>query len=276
MDLFSKNIFAVLKEAMNKPLLTAEEEIELAELIKYGDKKAKNKMIECNTRLVVNIAKKYANNNVEVLLDLIQEGTIGLIRAVEKFDPDKECRLSTYATWWIRQAILRKKMEVMGIAHIPVHLIDKSRYCKKFIKIFLKNFNRKPTLLEISKEMSITEEDVIFFLNLEKTSLSLDAPISEGQEDEFIDFYLDDDIDMEEVINNKILKDKILENLGKILSYREEEVIKMRFGVGIENNAEHILDEIGDRFNLTRERIRQIEQKALKKLRNKNQMRCLI
>ena len=256
-----------LREIGKIPLLTNEEETELAKKIVEGDKKAKDKMVEANMRLVVSIAKRYSGRGLD-FLDLIQEGNTGLLRAVEKFDPEKGFKFSTYATWWIRQAITRAIADQARTIRIPVHMVETINKVLRTTRKLTTELNREPSIEEIAKELDMEVEKVEYVMRIKQDIASLDASVGRDGDDE--DSVLGDFVEDEERISpedsaaSQILKEQ-LASIISTLSEREQKIIKMRFGIGGERP--HTLEEVGYEFSVTRERIRQIEAKALSKLR---------
>ena len=256
-----------LREIGKIPLLTPEEETELAYKILDGDKKAKDKMVEANMRLVVSIAKRYGGRGLD-FLDLIQEGNTGLLRAVEKFDPDKGFKFSTYATWWIRQAITRAIADQARTIRIPVHMVETINKVLRTTRRLTQELNREPTTEEIAKEMDMDSEKVEYVMKIKQDIASLDASVGRDGDDE--DSVLGDFVEDEERVSpedsaaTQLLKEQIAEILST-LSEREQKIVKLRFGIG--GGRPHTLEEVGAEFSVTRERIRQIEAKALSKLR---------
>lgn len=256
-----------LREIGKIPLLTPEEETELAYKILDGDKKAKDKMVEANMRLVVSIAKRYGGRGLD-FLDLIQEGNTGLLRAVEKFDPDKGFKFSTYATWWIRQAITRAIADQARTIRIPVHMVETINKVLRTTRRLTQELNREPTTEEIAKEMDMDPEKVEYVMKIKQDIASLDASVGRDGDDE--DSVLGDFVEDEERVSpedsaaTQLLKEQIAEILSA-LSEREQKIVKLRFGIG--GGRPHTLEEVGAEFSVTRERIRQIEAKALSKLR---------
>ena len=256
-----------LREIGKVPLLTVEEEQELAKKAAEGDKKAKDRMVEANMRLVVSIAKRYTGRGLD-FLDLIQEGNTGLLRAVEKFDPEKGFKFATYATWWIRQAITRAIADQARTIRIPVHMVETINKILRTSRKMTQELNREPTIEELAKEMDMEPEKVENALRIKQDIASLDASVGRDGDDE--DSVLGDFVEDEERVSpedsaaNQILKEQ-LASIISTLSDREQKIIKMRFGIGGERP--HTLEEVGAEFSVTRERIRQIEAKALSKLR---------
>ena len=267
-----------LREIGKIPLLTPEEEFELAQKIINGTekekKRAKDKMAESNMRLVVSIAKRYSGRGLD-FLDLIQEGNTGLLRAVEKFDPDKGFKFSTYATWWIRQAITRAIADQARTIRIPVHMVETINKVMRCQRRLTQELDREPTTEEIAKEMGMENEKVEYFMKIKQDIASLDASISKDGEDDSVlgDFIEDEDRETpEDAAATQLLKEQVAEIIST-LSEREQKIIKMRFGIG--GGKTHTLEEVGNEFSVTRERIRQIEAKALSKLRKHKQMKRL-
>ena len=260
-----------LREIGKIPLLTAEEEYELAQKIINGTekekKKAKDKMAESNMRLVVSIAKRYSGRGLD-FLDLIQEGNTGLLRAVEKFDPDKGFKFSTYATWWIRQAITRAIADQARTIRIPVHMVETINKVLRTQRRLTQELNREPSTEEIAKAMGMEPEKIEYVMKIKQDIASLDASVGrDGDDDDSSlgDFIEDEDrISPEDSAATQLLKEQIASILST-LSDREQKIIKMRFGIG--GGKSHTLEEVGAEFSVTRERIRQIEAKALAKLR---------
>lgn len=256
-----------LREIGKIPLLEADEELELAKKVVEGDQKAKNKMVESNMRLVVSIAKRYGGRGLD-FLDLIQEGNTGLLRAVEKFDPDKGFKFSTYATWWIRQAITRAIADQARTIRIPVHMVETINKVLRVTRRLTQELNREPTLEEIAKEMDMEVEKVEYVMKIKQDIASLDASVGRDGEDEDTslgDFIEDEErVTPEDAAATQLLKEQMAVILAT-LSDREQKIIKMRFGIG--GGRPHTLEEVGAEFSVTRERIRQIEAKALSKLR---------
>ena len=256
-----------LREIGKIPLLTPEEEQELAKKIVEGNKKAKDKMVEANMRLVVSIAKRYSGRGLD-FLDLIQEGNTGLLRAVEKFDPEKGFKFSTYATWWIRQAITRAIADQARTIRIPVHMVETINKVLRTTRKLTQELNREPTTEEIAKELDMEVDKVEYVMRIKQDIASLDASVGRDGDDE--DSVLGDFVEDEERVSpedsaaTQILKEQ-LASIIATLSDREQKIIKMRFGIGGERP--HTLEEVGTEFSVTRERIRQIEAKALSKLR---------
>ncbi len=266
-DISDDSVRLHLREIGKIPLLTAEEELELAQRVVQGDKKAKDKMAEANMRLVVSIAKRYSGRGLD-FLDLIQEGHTGLLRAVEKFDPDKGFKFSTYATWWIRQAITRAIADQARTIRIPVHMVETINKLLRTQRRMTQELNREPSIEELAKELEMEPEKVEYVIKIKQDISSLDAGIGRDGEDE--DSVLGDFIEDEEGTTpedsaaGQLLKEQVQDILST-LSDREQKIIKMRFG--LENGKSHTLEEVGQEFAVTRERIRQIEAKALTKLR---------
>ena len=256
-----------LREIGKIPLLTPDEEQELAKKIVEGDKKAKDKMVEANMRLVVSIAKRYSGRGLD-FLDLIQEGKTGLLRAVEKFDPEKGFKFSTYATWWIRQAITRAIADQARTIRIPVHMVETINKVLRTTRKLTTELNHEPTTEEIAKELDMDVDKVEYVMRIKQDIASLDASVGRDGDDE--DSVLGDFVEDEERISpedsaaTQILKEQLASIISS-LSDREQKIIKMRFGIGGERP--HTLEEVGSEFSVTRERIRQIEAKALSKLR---------
>ena len=256
-----------LREIGKIPLLSLEEETELAQRVVKGDQKAKDKMVEANMRLVVSIAKRYSGRGLD-LLDLIQEGNTGLLRAVEKFNPEKGFKFSTYATWWIRQAITRAIADQARTIRIPVHMVETINKVLRTTRKLTVELNREPTNEEIAKELDMEPEKVDYVMRIKQDIASLDASVGRDGDDE--DSVLGDFVEDEERASpedsavTQILKEQLAEILST-LSEREQKIIRMRFGIGGERP--HTLEEVGAEFSVTRERIRQIEAKALSKLR---------
>ncbi|ACM59828.1 RNA polymerase primary sigma factor [Caldicellulosiruptor bescii] len=261
-----------LKEIGKIPLLTPEEEIELAKRIEQGDEEAKKRLAEANLRLVVSIAKRYVGRGM-LFLDLIQEGNLGLLKAVEKFDYRKGYKFSTYATWWIRQAITRAIADQARTIRIPVHMVETINKLVRVSRQLLQEKGREPTPEEIAKEMNMPVEKVREILKIAQEPVSLETPIGEEEDSHLGDFIPDDDaLAPSEAAAYSMLKEQLLEVLDS-LNEREKKVLKLRFG--LEDGRARTLEEVGKEFNVTRERIRQIEAKALRKLRHPSRSKKL-
>lgn len=264
-----------LREIGKIPLLTPEEEAELAKRIVKGDKKAKDKMVESNMRLVVSIAKRYGGRGLD-FLDLIQEGNTGLLRAVEKFDPSKGFKFSTYATWWVRQAITRAIADQARTIRIPVHMVETINKVLRTTRKLTSELNREPTNEEIAKALDMEPDKVDYVMRIKQDIASLDASIGrEGDDEDSVlgDFVEDEERDSpEDSAANQILKEQLSEIIAT-LTDREQKIIRLRFGIG--GGRPHTLEEVGAEFDVTRERIRQIEAKALSKLRKNKETKKL-
>lgn len=272
-DIADDSVRLYLREIGKIPLLTAEEEIKLARRVKRGDKRAKDAMAEANMRLVVSIAKRYVGRGLD-LLDLIQEGNTGLLRAVEKFDPNKGFKFSTYATWWIRQAITRAIADQARTIRIPVHMVETINKLLRNQRRLTQELGREPTNEELAKEMEMEVEKVDHIMKIKQDISSLDAPVRDDEEDSKLgDFIEDEESDTpEESATAQLLKEHVNDML-EILTPREQKILKMRFG--LEDGRTHTLEEVGQEFGVTRERIRQIEAKALTKLRKNRDSKSL-
>ncbi len=261
-----------LKEIGQVPLLTPEEEVELAKRIEQGDQEAKKKLIEANLRLVVSIAKRYVGRGM-LFLDLIQEGNLGLIRAVEKFDYRKGYKFSTYATWWIRQAITRAIADQARTIRIPVHMVETINKLSRISRQLTQELGREPTPEEIAERMGITPEKVREILKTAQEPLSLETPIGEEEDSHLGDFIEDTGVMAPPQAASQALLREQLESVLNTLTERERKVLKLRFG--LEDGKSHTLEEVGQMFGVTRERIRQIEAKALRKLRHPSRSKKL-
>jgi RNA polymerase primary sigma factor len=261
-----------LREIGKISLLTADEEVELAKGVEAGDPVAKTHLVDANLRLVVSIAKKYIGRGM-LFLDLIQEGNLGLIRAVEKFDYQKGFKFSTYATWWIRQAITRAIADQARTIRIPVHMVETINKLIRISRQLVQRLGREPTAEEIAAEMEISSDRVEEIQRIAQEPVSLETPIGEEEDSQLGDFLEDKDMpNPEEVAASMILREQ-LEEMLEDLSEREREVLRLRFG--LEDGHAHTLEDVGKRFGVTRERIRQIEAKALRKLRHPSRSRRL-
>ena len=261
-----------LKEIGKVPLLTAEEEIEIAQRMAAGDIDAKHQLAEANLRLVVSIAKRYVGRGM-LFLDLIQEGNLGLIKAVEKFDYRKGYKFSTYATWWIRQAITRAIADQARTIRIPVHMVETINKLIRVNRQLVQEYGRDPRPDEIAKEMGISEEKVREILKIAQEPVSLETPIGEEDDSHLGDFIPDDDAPAPaDAVASSLLKEQLAEVLST-LTPREAKVLKLRYG--LEDGKARTLEEVGREFNVTRERIRQIEAKALRKLRHPSRSKKL-
>ena len=261
-----------LKEIGKVPLLSAEEEIELAKKMENGDQEAKKRLAEANLRLVVSIAKRYVGRGM-LFLDLIQEGNLGLIKAVEKFDYRKGYKFSTYATWWIRQAITRAIADQARTIRIPVHMVETINKLIRVSRQLLQELGREPTPEEISEEMGMPVDRVREILKISQEPVSLETPIGEEEDSHLGDFIQDDNVPVPaEAASFTLLREQLVEVLGT-LTEREQKVLRLRFG--LDDGRARTLEEVGKEFNVTRERIRQIEAKALRKLRHPSRSRKL-
>ena len=261
-----------LKEIGKISLLSLEEELELSKRIDEGDEEAKSILAESNLRLVVSIAKRYVGRNLS-FLDLIQEGNIGLMKAVDKFDSSKGYKFSTYATWWIRQAITRAIADQAKTIRVPVHMVETINKLKRVQRQMTLELDREPTEEELSKELGMPEEKIREIIKISLDPLSLETPIGEEEDSHLGDFVKDENsLSPEEYAINEVLKDEISELL-LTLTEREEQVIKLRFG--LVDGTCRTLEEVGSIFGVTRERIRQIEAKALRKLRHPSRSKKL-
>ena len=261
-----------LKEIGKVQLLTADEEIELAQRMEEGDEVAKKMLAEANLRLVVSIAKRYVGRGM-LFLDLIQEGNMGLIKAVEKFDYRKGYKFSTYATWWIRQAITRAIADQARTIRIPVHMVETINKLTRVSRQLLQELGREPSPEEIAEEMDIPVERVREIQKISQEPVSLETPIGEEEDSHLGDFLPDEDIPApQDAAASTILKEQLVEVLGT-LTEREQKVLRLRFG--LDDGRARTLEEVGREFNVTRERIRQIEAKALRKLRHPSRSRKL-
>lgn len=264
-DIADDSVRLYLREIGKIPLLNAEEELALAQRVVAGDKDAKDKMAEANMRLVVSIAKRYVGRGLD-LLDLIQEGNTGLLRAVEKFDPDKGFKFSTYATWWIRQAITRAIADQARTIRIPVHMVETINKLLRTQRRLTQELNREPSNEEIATAMEIDVDKVEHIMKIKQDISSLDQSVRDDEEDSVLgDFIEDEDtVSPEESATTQLLKEHVKDMLSA-LTEREQKILKLRFG--LEDGKSHTLEEVGQEFSVTRERIRQIEAKALAKLR---------
>ena len=261
-----------LKEIGRVPLLTTEEEIELAQRMAKGDKYAKKRLSEANLRLVVSIAKKYVGRGMQ-FLDLIQEGNLGLIKAVDKFDYHKGYKFSTYATWWIRQAITRAIADQARTIRIPVHMVETINKLVRVNRQLLQELGREPRPDEIAEEMGISEEKVREIIKIAQEPVSLETPIGEEEDSHLGDFIPDDDAPAPDSMATYAMLKKQLTEVLDTLTPREEKVVRLRFG--LDDGKTRTLEDVGKEFNVTRERIRQIEAKALRKLRHPSRSKRL-
>ncbi len=264
-DVADDSVRLYLREIGKIPLLNAEQELALAQRVVAGDREAKDQMAEANMRLVVSIAKRYVGRGLD-LLDLIQEGNTGLLRAVEKFDPDKGFKFSTYATWWIRQAITRAIADQARTIRIPVHMVETINKLLRTQRRLTQELNREPSNEEIAKAMEIEVDKVEHIMKIKQDISSLDASIRDDEEDSVLSDFIEDEdtVSPEESATGQLLKEQVKDMLGA-LTEREQKILKLRFG--LEDGKSHTLEEVGQEFSVTRERIRQIEAKALAKLR---------
>ena len=271
-DVSDDSVRLYLREIGKIPLLSAEEEMDLARRIVEGDKKAKDKMAEANMRLVVSIAKRYSGRGLD-FLDLIQEGNTGLLRAVEKFDPDKGFKFSTYATWWIRQAITRSIADQARTIRIPVHMIETINKLNRISRQCLQEMGREATPEELAERMNMPEDKIRKVLKIAKEPISMETPIGDDDDSHLGDFIQDESLelplDSATAESLRIATNEVLEGLTP----REAKVLRMRFGIDM--NTDHTLEEVGKQFDVTRERIRQIEAKALRKLRHPSRSETL-
>jgi len=253
-----------LKDIGKVDLLTAAQEVELAKRIERGDHLAKQEMVEANLRLVVSIAKRYRNQGLP-FLDLIQEGTIGLVRAAEKFDHRKGFKFSTYATWWIRQAVARALADKARTIRMPVHVVEKLNKIVRTERKLRAELCREPTALEIALDLDIPLDEVEQIMRSSQTPVSLEKPVGDEEESEFGHFLTDENIPLPDEAADEAMRKELLRKILSTLSHRERRVLELRYGL----DGEHprTLDEVGRTFNVTRERIRQIENQSLKKLR---------
>jgi len=272
-DIADDSVRLYLREIGKIPLLTSEEELALAQRVVAGEKKAKDQMAEANMRLVVSIAKRYVGRGLD-LLDLIQEGNTGLLRAVEKFDPDRGFKFSTYATWWIRQAITRAIADQARTIRIPVHMVETINKLLRTQRRLTQELNREPTNEEIAAAMDMDVDKVEHIMKIKQDISSLDASVRDDEEDSVLgDFIEDEDTKTPtESASEQLLKEQVKQILST-LTEREQKILKLRFG--LEDGKSHTLEEVGQEFSVTRERIRQIEAKALAKLRKHKDTRKL-
>lgn len=262
-----------LKDIGQSQLLTSEQEVELAKRILEGDQYAKQELTEKNLKLVVSIAKKYVNRSSMQFLDLIQEGNLGLLKAVEKFDYTKGFRFSTYATWWIRQSITRAIADQARTIRIPVHMVETIHRLSRVSKQLMQELGRDPTNAEIAERMGLSENRVIEIQKIAQDPVSLESPVGEEDESRISDFVEDESIKSPtDNAAQDILKAQLLQVI-ETLTPREQKVIRLRYG--LDDNHARTLEEVGKEFNVTRERIRQIEAKALRKLRHPNRSKKL-
>lgn len=263
-----------LKDIGKVPLLSCEEEIELAKRMLNGDEYAKARLSESNLRLVVSIAKRYAGRTSMQFLDLIQEGNIGLLKAVEKFDYTKGFRFSTYATWWIRQSITRAMADQARTIRIPVHMVETIHKLTRIKRQLLQDLGRDPTTEEIASAMGISEEKVAEIQKIAQEPISLENPVGEEEDSKMADFIEDESVKAPvEVASQNLLREQLLAVI-ETLTPREQKVIRLRYG--LDDSHSRTLEEVGKEFNVTRERIRQIEAKALRKLKNPNRSKKLV
>ena len=261
-----------LKEIGKVPLLSPDEEIELAKKIELGDEEAKKKLAESNLRLVVSIAKRYAGRGMQ-LLDLIQEGNLGLIKAVEKFDYRKGYKFSTYATWWIRQAITRAIADQARTIRIPVHMVETINRLVRTQRQLVQKLGREATPEELAKELDMPVDRVRDIMKISQDPVSLETPIGEEEDSHLGDFIQDDHVEVPaDAATYRLLHDQLMEVLST-LTEREQKVLRLRFG--LDDGRPRTLEEVGRQFNVTRERIRQIEAKALRKLRHPSRSKIL-
>lgn len=261
-----------LKEIGRVALLTAEEEVDLAKRIEAGDEEARRKLAEANLRLVVSIAKRYVGRGM-LFLDLIQEGNLGLLKAVEKFDYRKGYKFSTYATWWIRQAITRAIADQARTIRIPVHMVETINKLMRISRQLLQEYGREPSIEEIAEAMGMTEDKVREILKIAQEPVSLETPIGEEEDSHLGDFIEDEDVLAPvDAVSFYLLKEQLEDVLGT-LTPREERVLRLRFG--LDDGRPRTLEEVGQEFGVTRERIRQIEAKALRKLRHPSRSKKL-
>jgi RNA polymerase primary sigma factor len=272
-DIADDSVRLYLREIGKIPLLTAEEELALAKRVVAGDKKAKDQMAEANMRLVVSIAKRYVGRGLD-LLDLIQEGNTGLLRAVEKFDPDRGFKFSTYATWWIRQAITRAIADQARTIRIPVHMVETINKLLRTQRRLTQELNREPSNDEIAAAMEMDVDKVEHIMKIKQDISSLDASVRDDEEDSVLGDFIEDEDQKtpSESASEQLLKEQVKQILGT-LTEREQKILKLRFG--LEDGKSHTLEEVGQEFSVTRERIRQIEAKALAKLRKHKETRRL-
>jgi RNA polymerase primary sigma factor len=253
-----------LKDIGKVPLLTAAQEVELAKRIERGEHAAKQAMVEANLRLVVSIAKRYRNQGLP-FLDLIQEGTIGLVRAAEKFDYRKGFKFSTYATWWIRQAVARALADKARTIRMPVHVVEKLNKIVRTERALRAKLGREPSAIEIGIELDLHPEEIDQIRRSAQTPVSLEKPVGDEDESEFGHFLTDETAPLPDELAEETLRNEALRSILKSLSHRERRVLELRYG--LDGEQPRTLDEVGRAFNVTRERIRQIENQGLKKLR---------
>jgi RNA polymerase primary sigma factor len=264
LEITTDSLQLFLKDVGKVDLLTAAQEVELAKRIERGDHRAKQEMVEANLRLVVSIAKRYRNQGLP-FLDLIQEGTIGLVRAAEKFDHRRGFKFSTYATWWIRQAVARALADKGRTIRMPVHVVEKLNRILRSERKLRADYGREPTSAEIARDLEMSPEEVEAIRRTSQAPVSLEKPVGDDEESEFGHFIEDDSEPLPDEAASLTLRNEALDRALRKLNERERRVLELRFGLN--GDAPSTLDEVGRAFNVTRERVRQIESQSLKKLR---------